>query len=274
MTEQFSAEQFAEGIGALADQFDTWLDDGDYEQALETAQFMCRSSSTRPNVPAFMQAFAQHQVARTIGEAFEHSIQIGNREELQRWAKLLPEGHDAAKRAVELKPDLPGARASLETYEKAAADFSVFRTGQFTPDGLHEGYEELVKRGDSMRQSNEHLLAIEAYDAALAAMQREGYSNNDWEGIARYKIAQSIINGSRFAAECAAGDHGRAWKERESRENLMQRFHELARRGWSEMEAAVRLVPNDAAPRKGMMTYEQWKINMPWIFEERKPAGE
>ncbi len=250
---------------------DGLVDAGKCEEALELARRTLESVLAGNVVDPGCEAMANQFVGRVIWEGFHMRLQQNAPGDLvEMWASCLPEGHAAARRCRELRPGFPMSENLLSNYEEAASKFQPFRTGKFTPDGLHERYQKLVETGDARRKSHDYLGAIEAYDAALAVMKEAGYENSDWEGIAHYKIAQSIMNGGRHAAELAAGDYGPEGMLRESQGDLMSRMNALAPRGMREMQAAAKLVPNDGAVQKGLVLCQQWKSNLPWLFEEER----
>ena len=267
-------DEITSGLQAVNAEIDARMDAGNYESALELAQHGLKLALSTLNSPDFMEGFAQWNIGRIIGAAVEHYAGQHDEGKLTSWAVRLPLGHGAAKRARDLLgPEFEPAERLCRLYDERAAQSSVFRTGQFTPEGLHDKYQALIAAGDAKRKNHDYLGAIEAYDAALAAMEEAGYENSDWEGIARYKIAQSIMNGCRHAAELAAGDYGPAGELRESQGDLMNRLNALAPRGFKEMQTAARLVPRDTAVQKGLALYQQWKSNLPWLFEEKSTSS-
>jgi len=269
-----SSELVVKLIDESIDQLNALIEADRCKEALDLTQQVLEQVRAAGGDPRY-EGFAQLGMARAIHAGVTWAARQPGaaesggpaRAQVEWWVGLIPEGREAARRAFEMLPGFPQAAKLHTWYEERAAQFSTFRTGQVEPDGLFAEFDRLIKLGDTRYQQNEYLSAIEAYEGALAAMQKAGHANDEWEALARFKAARTIMNGSYHAAELAAGDYGRAGEIKESEGDLIRRFHELAPHGLREMETAARLLPTDRGIQKGLVAYRQWTQTMPWLFD-------
>ncbi len=211
--------------------------------------------------PPVVEGFAQHNLAVTILEAGRYYFYGDGQQhehlgEQIRWFLLLDEGQQAAERAVELMPKYENAQGCLNALANAPR-----------AEILTKLFNALLEAGEQRISLDDYLGAIDYFDQTLDFLRKAGNTNENWEGVAHFKIAKTIMNGSKTAAEWASGDEGLYKEQRERELNLMERMHALVPRGYQEAQLAAKLLPNDTAAQKALMLYEEWKFNLPFLFD-------
>ena len=259
-----SAQDIQDIVRASINTINALIDACKFTEALSLARDMVQKSGSTPPT---IEGFAHHNLAVTVLSACQYYFdgsgqqQPNHLEEQISWFLLLDEGQQAAERAVALMPSYENAQGCRDALANAP------RTGSMT-----KLFNALLEAGDQRISLDDYLGAIDYFDQTLDFLQKAGNTNENWEGVAHFKIAKTIMNGSKTAAEWASGDEGLYKEQRERELNLMERMHALVPRGYQEAQLAAKLLPNDTAAQKALMLYEEWKFNVPFLFETRGKA--
>jgi hypothetical protein len=274
-----NGDSWINALSRSASTLDMFMDEGDYDAALDFARSALVAAKTTPGAPDFLEPFTLCNVARVIWNAYDHYLGLytdANTEPmrstaesaLQKWVALLPEGFQVVKHASLLLPDCEPVEKVLELYLEEAKHVSYIETGIFKPkealqldEKIHEEFIHLCNLAQEREQEGHLLEAIAAYDNVINWLHKGGHIGGQNEGIVRYMIAQAINNGFH----------------RRSPINQLVfpliEVRELLSRGKKEIQAAIEILPNDGAVQKLFSMYEEMEGERPMLFTFETEVG-